>query len=94
MPSQNLPGPHSGAKATVTPGDTLARSMGVYGKGADIGSPMSSASVPDPTAAAVASPPTKQSTPLMRARPGGGAPPGPNGSTGSPRDYSNAGNDI
>ncbi len=89
MPAQTLPGPYSGVRATVTPGDTLARSMGQYGKGAT-GMP----AVLDPTQAAVASPPTKNAMPLMRARPGGGAPPGPNGSTGSPRDYSNAGNDI
>ena len=35
MPSQRLPGVHSGVKSTLTPGDPLARSMGNYKKGHD-----------------------------------------------------------
>jgi hypothetical protein len=31
--SVHLPGPHSGQLSTLTPGDTLARSQGHYGKG-------------------------------------------------------------
>lgn len=35
MAAQLLPGPHSGLKATLTPGDPLARSMNHYKKGFD-----------------------------------------------------------
>lgn len=35
MAAERLPGPHSGVKTTVAPGDPLSRSMGHYGKGHD-----------------------------------------------------------
>ena len=33
MPQQNLFSPHSGIMSTITPGNTMSRSMGQYGKG-------------------------------------------------------------
>lgn len=99
MTAQNLMSPHAGIKATITPGDTMSRAMGQYGKG-------HSFAAPTPTAMSIGPPgmpggvgPKSDPGPHIRDGKGGirknarsgGIGPGPNGSYGSSRAYGKSG---
>lgn len=88
MAQQNLVSPHSGVRATITPGDPMSRAMGNYKVGHSYLDSIA------PPADAIADAPGAGAIPVRGGKGGtrphvrqGGLGAGPNGSYGSPRMY-------
>ena len=86
MTMQNLPGLHSGVKATLIPGDTMSRSMGQYGKGHSMAA--QTAALPDMAPHEVATVPVRDGKGGIKKNPKEGEMgPGPNDGYGTQGGY-------
>lgn len=88
MAVQDLGGPHSGVKATITPGDPMSRAMGQYGQGHSYDNMATMAGLPTSDPAGKMGPPVRDGKGGIKSNPKVGAlGAGPNGSYGSERNY-------